>query len=40
MSMIQQLMENMNNEQKTNFFKQCKSYGCPTEILSKIQNMK
>ena len=40
MSMIQQLMGNMNNEQKTNFFNQCKGYGVPNTILSQIQNIK
>lgn len=39
-AMVQQIMSNATPEQKENLFKQAKAYGCPTEILSKIQNMK
>lgn len=40
MSMIQQVMGGMSDEQKGNFFKQCKQFGCPDNILSQLQNMK
>lgn len=40
MNMIQQVMGGMSDEQKGNFFKQCKSYGVPSSILTQIQNMK
>lgn len=39
-SMLQQLMKNATPEQKESLFKQCRSYGVPNDVLSKIQNMK
>lgn len=38
--MVQQLMGNMPKEQKEAILKQAQSFGCPQDILSKIQNMK
>lgn len=39
-AMIQQMMSNATPEQKENLFKQCKQYGIPDGLLSKLQNMK
>lgn len=37
---IQQMMSGASPEQKQSLFKQAKNYGCPDEILAKLQNMK
>ena len=37
---LKQMLGNMSPEQKQNILNQAKSYNCPNEILSKIQNMK
>ena len=37
---VKQILGNMNSEQKQAFLKQLNGYGCPKEILSKLQNMK
>lgn len=39
-SFVMQMMGNFSPEQKEELFKQAKSYGCPDDILSKLQNMK
>lgn len=39
-AMLQQLLGNATAEQKENLFKQAKNYGVPTDVLTKIQNMK
>ena len=38
--MIKQLMDNMNDAQKQNLFKQAKTFGVPDSVLSQVQNMK
>lgn len=38
--MLQQIMGNYTPEQKQLLFKQCKNFGVPDNILSRIQNMK
>jgi len=38
--MLQQVMSNATPEQKENLLKQAKNYGVPTDILSRVQNMK
>lgn len=37
---VRQMMANMSPEQKQDLFKKLNGYGCPTEILSRLQNMK
>ncbi len=37
---LKQMLGKMSPEQKQNILNQAKSYNCPNEILSKIQNMK
>lgn len=37
--LVQQLMGNVNPEQKQNLLNQMKQYGCPNEILSQLQNI-
>ena len=39
-AMLQQIMGNASQEQKQALLSRAKSYGCPNEILAKIQNMK
>lgn len=39
-AIVQQMMSGATAEQKQALFKQCKNYGVPDSILSKIQNMK
>lgn len=39
-ALVKQVMGNMPPQQKQAILQQAKSYGCPNEILSKIQNMK
>ena len=39
-ALVQQIMSNATPEQREGILKQCKSYGVPDDILSKIQNMK
>ena len=38
--LVNQIMSNLNQEQKQNLLSQMKQYGCPNEILAKLQNMK
>ena len=38
--LVNQIMGNISPEQKQNLLNQCKSYGMPEELLSKLQNMK
>ena len=38
--LVKQMMGNMPTEQKQNLLNQCKSYGMPEHLLSKLQNMK
>ena len=38
--LVNQIMGSINPEQKQNLLSQMKSYGCPNELLSKLQNMK
>ena len=38
--MIRQVMDGMSPEQKQFILNQAKTYGCPNNVLSKIQNMK
>ena len=38
--LVNQIMLNINPEQKQNLLNQMKSYGCPDNILSQLQNMK
>jgi len=38
--LLQQLMGNMKPEQKENILRTAQSWGCPKDILTKIQNMK
>ena len=38
--LVNQIMGNITPEQKQNLLNQMKSYGCPNELLSKLQNMK
>lgn len=38
--LVRQVMGNMSQEQKQNILNQMKQYGCPNELLSKLQNMK
>lgn len=38
--MVKQLMGNATPEQRQAILSQAKNYGCPNEILSKLQNMK
>lgn len=38
--LVNQIMSNINPEQKQNLLNQMKQYGCPNELLSKLQNMK
>ena len=40
MNLAQQIMTNMQPQQKQNLLNQCKSYGMPEKILSQLQNMK
>ena len=39
-ALLQQLMSNATPEQKESLLNQCKNYGVPNDILSKVQNMK
>jgi hypothetical protein len=39
-AMLQQIMSNATPEQKQSLLNQAKQYGCPSNILSQIQNMK
>jgi len=39
-AMIKQMMGNISPEQKQQVLNQAKSYGAPSDVLSKIQNMK
>lgn len=39
-TMIQQMFKNSTTEQRQNILNQAKNYGCPNELLSKLQNMK
>ena len=38
--LVRQIMGNISPEQKQNLLNQAKNYGCPNELLSKLQNMK
>lgn len=38
--LVNQIMGSINPEQKQNLLNQMKQYGCPNELLSKLQNMK
>ena len=38
--LVNQIMGNITPEQKQNLLNQCKSYGMPEQLLSKLQNMK
>ena len=38
--LVKQIMGSINPEQKQNLLNQCKSYGMPEHLLSKLQNMK
>ena len=38
--LVNQIFGSINPEQKQNLLNQMKSYGCPNELLSKLQNMK
>ena len=38
--LVKQIMGNISPEQKQNLLNQCKAYGMPEELLSKLQNMK
>ena len=38
--LVNQIMSNLNQEQKQNLLSQCKQYGMPNEMLAKLQNMK
>lgn len=38
--LVNQIFSNINPEQKQNLLNQCKSYGMPEHLLSKLQNMK
>ena len=38
--LVNQIMSNISPEQKQNLLNQMKSYGCPDNILSQLQNMK
>ena len=38
--LVKQIMGSINPEQKQNLLNQCKAYGMPEHLLSKLQNMK
>lgn len=38
--LVKQIMGNISPEQKQGLLNQCKAYGMPEELLSKLQNMK
>lgn len=38
--LLQQLMGNLKPEQKENVLRQAQQFGCPKDILTKVQNMK
>ena len=38
--LVNQIMGSISPEQKQNLLNQCKSYGMPEQLLSKLQNMK
>ena len=38
--LVNQILGSINPEQKQNLLNQMRSYGCPNELLSKLQNMK
>ena len=38
--MVNQIMHNINPEQRQNILSQAKSYGAPDSILSQLQNIK
>lgn len=38
--LVKQIMGNISPEQKQALLNQCKAYGMPEELLSKLQNMK
>lgn len=39
-ALLRQVMGNTNAEQRQQILNTAKSYGCPSDILSKLQNMK
>ena len=39
-ALVKQIMGNMNTQQRENVIKQAKDYGCPSDILTQIQNIK
>ena len=39
-SILKQVMGNYTPEQKEALFKQCKNFGVPEDVLSRIQNIK
>ena len=38
--LVNQIMNSISPEQKQNLLNQMKQYGCPNDLLSKLQNMK
>ena len=38
--LVNQIMGNITPEQKQKLLNQAKNYGCPNELLSKLQNIK
>lgn len=38
--LVKQIMGNVSPEQKQSLLNQCKAYGMPEQLLSKLQNMK
>lgn len=38
--LVKQIMGNMKPEQRESVIKQAKDYGCPSDILTQIQNIK
>lgn len=38
--LVNQIISNISPEQKQNLLNQCKAYGMPEHLLSKLQNMK
>ena len=38
--LVNQIMGSISPEQKQNLLNQMKQYGCPNDLLSKLQNMK
>ena len=37
---VEQMFKNATPEQRQNVLNQARSYGCPNDILSKLQNLK